>query len=336
MTPEQGREAIQKFQVDIEAIRQQLRRVIVGHDAVVEGLLVAFFANGHVLLEGVPGLGKTLLIKTLSRALGLEFRRIQFTPDLMPADIIGTQLVVEEDGAKVFQFAQGPVFTPVLLADEVNRATPKTQSALLEAMEERQVTVAGQTRQLPKPFFVMATQNPIEMEGTYPLPEAQLDRFMFKLLVQYPTEEELRHIVQQTTIESIAEAEPVWAAAAAADRVRDMQQLVRQVIVPSDVEKWVVRVVMATHPGGAEAHTVTTQYVSYGASPRACQAMILGGKVLALLDGRGNLDFSDVERLAVPALSHRLVLNFEAEADRVTAVDIVRQLLVDHSQQAAV
>ena len=313
-----------EFRQTAQAIREQLARVIVGQTDVIEQLLVAFFAGGHVLLEGVPGLGKTLLAKSFARVLGLSFKRIQCTPDLMPADIIGTQLVVEREGHKAFEFSKGPVFTHLLLADEINRATPKTQSALLEAMEEHQVTVAGATLKLDEPFFVMATQNPIEMEGTFPLPEAQLDRFFFKLWVGYPSSEELSQIMRQTTTAETPAVQPVLPSERAQAWIVSARRLAREVLVASPIERYVVELVTATRPDGDGA--AATRFLRYGASPRGAQTLLLGAKVTALLHGRVNVSYEDVDRMLLPALSHRIVLSFEAEAERRAAPDILREL----------
>ncbi len=320
-----------EFRRTVEALRKELSRIIVGQAEVVERLLVVFFAGGHVLLEGVPGLGKTLLAKSFAQALGLSFKRVQCTPDLMPADVLGTQLVVDRNGHKAFEFSRGPVFTNVLLADEINRATPKTQSALLEAMEEHQVTIAGATHPLEEPFFVMATQNPIEMEGTYPLPEAQLDRFLFKVLVGYPSGQDLSRIIRQTTAADVAVARTVLPQPGAAAWILNARRLVREVLVAEPVEAYVVRLVTATRPeaDGAAAggsQTPARRWLRYGASPRGAQALLLGAKVMALLQGRVNVSYEDVDRLITPALSHRVVLSFEAEAERRTSSEILTEL----------
>ncbi len=317
VTPDQFRETLQR-------LREEIGRVIIGQPDVIERLLIAFFAGGHVLLEGVPGLGKTLLAKTFAGTLGLDFKRVQCTPDLMPADILGTQLVVERGGVKSFEFARGPVFTNILLADEINRTTPKTQSALLEAMEERQVTVAGATSKLDDPFFVIATQNPIEMEGTYPLPEAQMDRFLFKIFVGYPNDADLSRIIRQTTAPQATQAATVLPASHAAAWIRDARHLVREVLVASPVEQYIVRLVGATRPDADGAGA--KQWLRYGASPRGAQALVLGAKVCALLDGRVNVSYEDVDRVLLPALTHRVILSFEAEAERRTAADILTEL----------
>ncbi|MBI3322020.1 MAG: MoxR family ATPase [Candidatus Omnitrophica bacterium] len=323
-----------EFRSTAAALRQELARVIVGQAEVVERLLVAFFAGGHVLLEGVPGLGKTLLAKSFAQALGLSFKRIQCTPDLMPADILGTQLVVDRDGRKQFEFSKGPVFTHILLTDEINRATPKTQSALLEAMEERQVTVSGTTFRLEEPFFVMATQNPIEMEGTFPLPEAQLDRFLFKIFVGYPTPEELSQVIRRTTSAEAVSVQPVLPREEAQAWILRARRLVREVLVASPIESYVVRVVTATRPIDDGSDNPAKRFLRYGASPRGAQAMLMGAKVLALMNGRVNVSYDDVDRVMLPALSHRVVLSFEAEADKRTATDILAELTAPERKRA--
>ena len=317
----------EEFRKTFQALQAELGRVIVGQQDVVESLLVAFFAGGHVLLEGVPGLGKTLLAKSFAKTLGLEFARVQCTPDLMPADILGTQLVVDRDGHKAFEFARGPVFTHILLADEINRATPKTQSALLEAMEEHQVTIAGSTRRLDEPFFVIATQNPIEMAGTYPLPEAQLDRFLLRVFVGYPTSDELGRILRQTTIADAPTIHEVLPQGQAKDWILSARRLVREVLVARPIEEYVVRLVTATRPDERDGDGTARRWIRYGASPRGAQAILMGGKVLALIRGRVNVSFEDVDHIAVSALNHRLVLSFEAEAERRTHHDILRDVL---------
>ena len=321
-----------EFQRVFSEIQEELARVIVGQADVVERLLVVFFAGGHVLLEGVPGLGKTLLAKSFAQTMGLSFKRIQCTPDLMPADILGTQLIVERDNRKVFEFAKGPIFTQILLADEINRATPKTQSALLEAMEEHQVTVSGTTFRLEEPFFVMATQNPIEMEGTFPLPEAQLDRFLFKIFVGYPSHQELAKILQRTTVAETASIRTVLPHEQAQGWILNARRLVREVLVASPIEDYVVRLVSATRPsdGSSQAQDAksdaASRFLRYGASPRGAQAILMGAKVLALINGRVNVSFDDVDSVLVPALNHRVVLSFEAEAEKRTAVDILSEI----------
>lgn len=313
-----------EFQAHVERVREQIRRVVVGQDEVVEAVLVAILAGGHVLLEGVPGLGKTLLVRTLSRALELKFNRIQFTPDLMPADIVGTNVVVETpEGRRSFQFQAGPVFANVVLADEINRATPKTQSALLEAMQEHSVTVAGTIHRLQEPFFVLATQNPIEMEGTYPLPEAQLDRFLFKVLVPPPTLADLDAIVDRTTGVDEAQAEAVIGAA----ELAAMQRLGREVPIAPHVKEFALRVMLATHPNGDNAPERVRRFVRYGSSPRGAQALVLAAKVRALVAGRFNVALEDVERVAYPALRHRILLNFEGEAEGVGTDSLVSDVI---------
>jgi MoxR-like ATPase len=321
-------DVIEDFQETFYALREEIGRVIVGQKDIVDQVLTALFARGHVLLEGVPGLGKTLLVKSLSCALGFDFKRIQFTPDLMPADITGTQLVRDSaNGMKTFEFSPGPIFTNIILADEINRATPRTQSALLEAMEERQVSVAGVTRKLEEPFFVLATQNPIEMEGTYPLPEAQVDRFLLKVFIDYPTAGDLHEILRRTTTAASYDIKPVLPEETASQKLRDMQQLVREVLISQEVERYIVGVVTATRPDiGRDNSRKVNRYVSYGSSPRGAQALVLCSKVAALLDGRANVSYEDVDRMIFPTLNHRMVLNFEAEADKMGAEDILREV----------
>ena len=316
---------------EAEAFRRRFGRVveevgkfIVGQGEVVEGTLIALLAGGHVLLEGVPGLGKTMLVRSLSRALDLSFSRIQFTPDLMPADITGTDMVMEDErGRRFFQFQPGPIFANVVLADEINRATPKTQSALLEAMQEGSVTVGKTTYELESPFFVMATQNPIEMEGTYPLPEAQLDRFMFKLLVKFSSREELITILDRTTEESYTPAEKVLDGEA----ILAWREFVREVVVGPHVKDYAARLVLATHPDSELATEAVRRYVRYGASPRGAQVLVMGAKVRALLAGRFNASFQDVAEMLLPALRHRVILNFEGQAEGIPTDRILRDLL---------
>lgn len=322
----------EQFRTDFERIRREIGKVIVGQEDVVEGVLTALLCGGHVLLEGVPGLGKTMLVRTLSSVLDLKFNRIQFTPDLMPADIIGTNLIEEdEQGRKRFEFQPGPLFTQILLADEINRATPKTQSALLEAMQEKSVTVANRTYTLEEPYFVLATQNPLEMEGTYPLPEAQLDRFFFKLLVRFPNLAQLDEIMKRTT----GEEQPVAERAADGGTIREMRRLAREVVAASHVQQYAMRLVLATHPDAAEALEIARKYVRYGSSPRGGQALVLAGKVRALLQGRYNVSFEDIQVAARPALRHRLILNFEGEAENVSPDSIIERILADVPTTAA-
>lgn len=324
-------EQIASFRETFNALRTEVGKVIVGHQAVVDNTLVALMAGGHVLLEGVPGLGKTLLVRTLGEVLDLSFSRIQFTPDLMPADILGTNLVMETpDGRRVFEFQHGPIFAHLILADEINRATPKTQSAMLEAMQEHSVTAGGALRRLAEPFFVLATQNPIDQEGTYPLPEAQLDRFFFKLLVGYPTATELTEVINRTTETATAQVRRI----VPRERLLEMQQLVRQVPVASHVKDYAVRLVQATHPKTDTGVAMATQFLRFGSSPRGAQALILAGKVRALAQERFNVSFDDLEAIALPALRHRLILNFEAEAEGVTTDHIIAQVLRDVPRDA--
>ena len=312
-----------EFMERYRRLREEVGKVIVGQDKVVESVLVAILSGGHALLEGVPGLGKTLLVRTLSQALNLRFNRIQFTPDLMPADIIGTNIVMEDEaGGRVFQFQAGPVFANIILADEINRATPKTQSALLEAMQEHSVTVGGRMHRLEEPFFVLATQNPIEQEGTYPLPEAQLDRFLFKVLVPSPTLADLSAIIDRTTGTHHAEIRPVLTAA----ELLEMQQLAREIYVEELVKEYALKVMLATHPNSEYAPDSVKRFVRYGSSPRGAQALILAAKIHALFQGRFNVAFDDVDEVATPALRHRIILNFEGEAEGVTTDAVVTEI----------
>ncbi|MDF2679200.1 MAG: family ATPase [Brevibacillus sp.] len=315
----------------VELVRQEIGKALVGQKDVVEQLLWAVFAGGQALVEGVPGLGKTLLVRTLSQAFEISFQRIQFTPDLMPTDITGTNILrVDEKGQQAFSFQPGPIFAHVVLADEINRATPKTQSALLEAMQERTVSAGGVTRSLPDPFFVLATQNPLEQEGTYPLPEAQMDRFLLKIDVPYPTEEELKAIVRQTTTGHSALVEKV----ASADQIAEIQQAAREILVADPVLDYAVKLLLATHPGEQSVESVN-QYVRNGAGPRGVQAMVSLAKVRALLSGRYNLAYEDVGAVALPALRHRIFLNFEGEANGIRPDQIVRDILDGMGMQQA-
>jgi MoxR-like ATPase len=323
---------VQEFVTAFEGLRSEVEKVIVGHREIITHVLVGMFSGGHVLLEGVPGLGKTLLVKTLAEGLDLSFSRVQFTPDLMPADIIGTNIIVEDaDGRKHFQFQQGPIFAHIVLADEINRATPKTQSALLEGMQEASVTVGGVSRALPGPFFVLATQNPIEMEGTYPLPEAQLDRFIFKLRVRYPAIEELNQIIERTTQPRQVAVSRVMTG----PEVLAFRELIREVPIATTVRDFASTIVMATHPQWEHAPEVTRRFVRYGASPRGAQALVLGAKVRALTEGRFNVSVDDLRALAAPSLRHRIILNFEGEAEAVDVDALVGQI-VDAAETVAV
>lgn len=314
---------VDEFKRKVEAMRQVLGQVVVGQQAVVEGVLTSLLAGGHVLLEGVPGLGKTLLVRTLARALGLSFARIQFTPDLMPADVVGTTVLTEGHGTSAFEFRPGPLFAHLVLADEVNRATPKTQSALLEAMAESSVTIGRQTHSLELPHLVLATQNPLEMEGTYPLPEAQLDRFAFKLLVLPPNREELNAILSRTTGVATPQIEPVLER----DQLLLFQQLVRRVPCAPHVQDYAVRLILATHPQGPSAPADVTRFVRQGASPRGAQALLLAAKIRALLCGRHAAAMEDVQAWALPALRHRVLLSFEGQAEGVSSDALLQQAL---------
>ena len=312
------------FRDRYNAVREMIGRVIVGHDDIVHGVLTAILCGGHCLIEGVPGLGKTMLVRTLAEVLDLKFNRIQFTPDLMPADILGTNMIMEDsEGRRRFEFQRGPVFTQILLADEINRATPKTQSAMLETMQEGTVTAAGTRFELEKPFFVLATQNPIEQEGTYPLPEAQLDRFLFKLVVGYSSREELNTIVDRTTKGERIELQKVMDGA----ELLKWQQMVRHVVLAPHVQDYLVRLNLATHPDGPHSVDATNQYVRWGASPRGAQTLALAAKVRALLEGRYNISFEDVRRVFLPAMRHRVLLNFEAQAEGVDPDQVLLDIL---------
>lgn len=324
---EQLAEGAREFNRTFSDLEQQIGKAIVGMNDVVRLTLTAIFGGGHVLLEGVPGLGKTLLVKTIAQVLGLTFKRIQFTPDLMPSDVTGTQVLTEDDsGKRRFIFKPGPVFSNLLLADEINRATPKTQSSLLEAMEERQVTVLDETHKLPSPFFVLATQNPVELEGTYPLPEAQLDRFMLKLLVPAPSAVQLKEILTRTTGTSKAQLEQVFAPGQGAFQIETLRSLVRYVVVADPIYDILVRMISALTPTNSFATEMCKRYVRFGPGPRGAQAVILAAKVQALLDGRFNLSFDDIKAVFLPALRHRLILNFQAEADAISSDTIIEQI----------
>jgi MoxR-like ATPase len=318
------RQKAEGIREDLQGLIREIEQVIVGHREVIEGILISLVCGGHVLLEGVPGLGKTLLVKSLGRVLNLRFSRIQFTPDLMPADIIGTNVVMEdESGRKHFEFQRGPIFAQIILADEINRATPKTQSALLEAMQEQSVTVAGIAHHLAPPFIVLATQNPIEMEGTYPLPEAQLDRFFLKLHVTYPSIQQLEDIVDRTTQLVSTELHNVLDAG----RIDEMKEFVRAIPVAAHVKNYAARLVLATHPASPYASDLAKRYVEYGSSPRGAQSLVLGGKMKALLDGRYNVSFEDLRAIAIPSLRHRVILNFEGAAARIEQASIIAEIL---------
>jgi MoxR-like ATPase len=313
----------ERFRSLASAIENEVSKMIVGQQDVIRHVLICLLAGGHVLLEGVPGLGKTMLIRTLGQVLDLKFSRIQFTPDLMPADITGTEILIDQDGQREFRFQPGPVFANLVLADEINRATPKTQSALLEAMQEHSVTVAEKTYHLEEPFFVLATQNPLEMEGTYPLPEAQMDRFFFKVNVNYPTTDELVIILDQTT----GSETPILGRAASGSNLIEMGQLAHQVPVATHISYYAAALTIASHPTSPEATPLVKKYVRYGSSPRGAQSLILGGKITALLDGRYNVAYEDINAVAPAALRHRLLLNFEGMAEGISSDDIITELV---------
>lgn len=315
---------LDQFRADFQRLRDEIAKVVVGQDEIVQHALIALIAGGHVLLEGVPGLGKTLLVRTMASALQSHFARIQFTPDLMPADMIGTNVMIEtESGSREFRFQKGPVFTNIVLADEINRATPKTQSALLEAMQEHSVTIGGITHSLPDLFFVMATQNPLEMEGTYPLPEAQLDRFFCKLVVEFPDSEDLESILDRTTEATRPEARGVIDAA----RVRAMSQFAREVPIADEVRREAIAILLATHPNKPQSTELTRRYVRFGASPRGAQALILGSKIHAILNERCYVSRDDLRAIAPSVLRHRMILNFEGQAEAIQTDDIVAEIL---------
>src|SRR5262245_2942187 len=321
----------QTFRQEYDAVFREISKVIVGSTDIVNGVLTCLFVGGHALLEGVPGLGKTLLVRTLAQVLDLNFNRIQFTPDLMPSDIIGTNIINETpEGQRVFTFQQGPLFAQIVLADEINRATPKTQSALLEAMQEHSITVGGTDHRLEEPFFVRATQNPIEQEGTYPLPEAQLDRFFFKLIVNYATRDEMSEIINRTTRGESAKPAKVMDG-------RDIiqwQSLVREVLVAPPVQDYAIRLILATHPQGQFAAQSTNKFIRFGASPRGAQSLILAAKVRALLESRYNVGFQDIRSVYLPALRHRVLLNFEAQAENIPSDQVLAGILNDVKEKS--
>ena len=330
-TPDRSEMTAERFSELATSIEREVGAFIVGQERLVRHTLISLLAGSHALLEGVPGLGKTMLVRTMAEALDLNFSRIQFTPDLMPADIVGTNIIVEEGGERRFRFQQGPIFSNLVLADEINRATPKTQSALLEAMQEHRVTVAKQQYTLTQPFFVLATQNPLEMEGTYPLPEAQLDRFFFKVDVPFPSEEDLVRIMERTTgVET-----PSVGKAATGAEVIAMQRLARDVPIASHVMAYAIRLLRGTHPETERVPEIVRAYVRYGASPRGAQAIVLGAKINALLDGRFNVAYSDVQAIAAPALRHRIILNFEGEAEGISTDAVVRAIIAETPTEPA-
>jgi len=327
------RQQLDRFREDFAKLRTEVGKVIVGQQEIVDGVLFGLVAGGHVLLEGVPGLGKTLLVRTLASALHSKFSRIQFTPDLMPADLIGTNVIVEsDDGNRTFRFERGPVFANIVLADEINRATPKTQSALLEAMQGKSVTVAGTTHILERMFFVLATQNPLEMEGTYPLPEAQLDRFMMKLMVPFPSIIDLEEILDRTTESRTPEADRLFEP----ERILEMAALARRIPISNEVRRYAINVVMSTHPGHELASPMTDQFVRYGSSPRGAQSIILVAKINAILDNRYNVAREDIRTVAVNCLRHRVLLNFEGQAEGIKTDSVIESILKNNQVAAAV
>ena len=323
-TPESVRSGVDQFRASIARLKEEIGKTIVGNEPVIDGVLMCLLAGGHALLEGVPGLGKTMLVKTLSESLSLQFSRVQFTPDLMPADILGTTVIDEtQGGGKAFEFRRGPIFANIVLADEINRATPKTQSALLEAMQEHRVSVGRRTHVLDEPFVVLATQNPLESEGTYPLPEAQLDRFFMKLHVPFPNRDELHAILDRTTGETTTKVEAVLHR----EDILRMQALVRRVPVARHVQDYAIRVIQATHPDGPDSPAICKQFVRYGSSPRGAQAVLLAAKIRALFEGRFAASIDDVRAVALPALRHRTLLNFEGEAEGVKTDQVLDGIL---------
>ncbi|MCA9671851.1 MAG: MoxR family ATPase [Myxococcales bacterium] len=331
-TAQSAEQLAAEFTRDIQAIKQQIGRVIVGNEEIIDGVMACMLTGGHALLEGVPGLGKTMLVRTLAETVDVQFSRIQFTPDLMPADILGTNMIVEDEaGKKHFEFQKGPVFSNIVLADEINRATPKTQSAMLEAMQEQRVTIGRTTFELQQPFMVLATQNPLEMEGTYPLPEAQLDRFLYKLTVEFPGRDELHAILERTTSVEAPHPDKVIGGA----RIVEMRGVIRQVPVSRVVQDYAIRLLQATHPDRPEATDSVKQYVRFGSSPRGAQALLLGAKLLALLDGRFAASVDDIRKVATPALRHRMILNFEGEAEGVKTDQVIHEIIKHLPEEAA-
>ena len=317
---------IELFTEQFQKVKEEISKVIVGNEEIIDGTLTSLLAKGHVLLEGIPGIGKTKIVATVADVLHLAFSRVQFTPDLMPGDIVGSDVVHESDtGEKYLDFQKGPIFTNILLADEINRATPKTQSALLEAMQERTVTVGTTTHRLEPPFFVLATQNPLEMEGTYPLPEAQLDRFFYKLRIMYPERDDMHEIMDRTTRREEPEAVTVLDR----EQILLMRDTARSVPIARPVQDYAIRLTLATHPGTPHAHPMTERYVRFGASPRGTQALVIGGKVNALLNGRIHVSCEDVRSMLLPALRHRVLLNFEGEAERMETDTILAAIMND-------
>lgn len=315
---------VESFVTDLRRLRDEIGTMIVGQDEIIEGVIMTILGGGHALLEGVPGLGKTMLVKTLSECLHVDFSRIQFTPDLMPADIVGTNMIVETpSGGKAFEFQKGPVFSNILLADEINRATPKTQSALLEAMQDGSVTVGKSTYKLEQPFFVLATQNPLEMEGTYPLPEAQLDRFFFKLRVEFPSREDLHTIIERTT----SDEKPTPQAVLTGEQLIEMRKVVRRVPLSREIQDYAIRMLQATHPDTDQSTDMTKKYVRYGGSPRGVQTLILAAKIRALLEGRFAVSIDDIRHISRPALRHRIMLNFEGEAEGIDTDAILGDII---------
>ncbi|MBQ9817662.1 MAG: MoxR family ATPase [Proteobacteria bacterium] len=322
---------VEQFQAKITTLRNEIGRMIVGQHEVIDAVILCLLADGPVLLEGVPGLGKTMLVRTLSEAIDCKFSRVQFTPDMMPSDILGTNMIVEDErGNKCFEFQKGPVFTNILLADEINRATPKTQAALLEAMQEKSVTVGNTTYHLEAPFFVMATQNPLEMEGTYPLPEAQLDRFLFKVNVPFPTKDELHEVLKRTT----AGKQPKVSAVMSKEEILELRQLASQVPIADHIQDYALKLVLGTHPEIDGCTKMIKQYVRFGSSPRGAQAVIKAAKIHAIFDGRFNVSNDDIRFAAIPALRHRTILNFEGEAEGISTDDILRDLIKNTKETA--